>query len=179
MLASFRRLSKSTVGSIIMVVFVLLILASFAMGDIANLGVNPFGASGSTLAKVGGQQITDREMSRAMEQRLTQVRQQNPEADYSTIARDFDAILGSLIDQRSLEAFADKYGFTLSKRLIDAEIANIPGARGLDGRFNEQAYQSFLAQQRLSDVEVRQLISAGMLQRMLLTPVATNARVPV
>lgn len=179
MLASFRRLSKSTVGSIIMVLFVVAILASFALADVSNLGLGNPGLSGSSLAKAGNQQITDRDISRAMERRLTEVRQQNPEADYSTIAKDFDAILGTLIDEITLQAFADKYGFTLSKRLIDAEIANIPSARGLDGKFSDQAYQSFLAQQRLTDQEVRRLIGGAMLQRMLLTPLATNARVPV
>jgi peptidyl-prolyl cis-trans isomerase D len=107
------------------------------------------------------------------------VRQQNPEASYSSIAGDFDPLLASLIDQRSLEAFTDKFGFTLSKRLIDAEIANIPGTRGLDGKFSDQGYKSFLAQQRMTDEEVRRLISSAMMQRMLLTPVATNARLPV
>ena len=114
MFAFFRRLSKSTVGSIIMVLFVVAILASFALGDITNLRQGTFGMSGSTLAKVGGQQITDRDVSRAMERRLAEVRQQNPEADYATIASDFEPILTSLIDQRTLQAFADKYGFTLS-----------------------------------------------------------------
>ena len=179
MLASIRRLSKSTAGTIIMALFLLLILASFAIGDIANIGSGKFGLGSSTLAEVGGQQVTDRDMSRAMERRLGDVRQQNPEADYSTIARDFDPLLASLVDQRSLQAFADKFGFTLSKRLIDAEIANIPGARGLDGRFSDQAYQGFLAQQRMTDEEVRRLIGSAMMQRMLLTPVATNARLPV
>jgi peptidyl-prolyl cis-trans isomerase D len=178
MFAFFRRLSKSTVGSIIMVLFVVAILASFALGDISNLR-NGAGLSSSTLAKIGGQQVTDRDMSRAMERRLADVRQQNPEADYATIASDFEPILTSLIDQRTLQAFADKYGFNLSKRLVDAEIANIPGTRGLDGKFSEIAYQSFLAQQRMTDQEVRQLISSSLMQRMLLTPVATNARVPV
>jgi peptidyl-prolyl cis-trans isomerase D len=113
MLASFRRLSKSTVGSVIMVLFVLAILASFAMGDISSLRSGNFGLSGSTLAQLGSQQVTDRDMSRAMERRLADVRQQNPEADYSSIARDFDPILTTLIDQSALQAFADKYGFTL------------------------------------------------------------------
>ncbi|MBA3512097.1 peptidylprolyl isomerase [Sphingomonas sp.] len=180
MLASFRRLSKSTVGSIVLVLFVLAIVASFALADISNIGAGSLGSgSSSSLAKAGNQQITDRDMSRAMERRLTQVRQQNPEADYSTIAGDFDAILASLIDQAALQAFADKHGFVVSKRLIDAEIATIPGTRGLDGKFSEQAYALFLAQQRMTDQEVRQLIANGILQRMLLTPVATNARVPV
>src|SRR5687767_13811578 len=104
MLASFRRLSKSTVGSIVLVLFVLAIVASFALSDISNIGAGTLGSGGSSsLAQAGNQQITDRDMSRAMERRLTQVRQQNPEADYSTIASDFDAILDSLIDQSSLQ----------------------------------------------------------------------------
>jgi peptidyl-prolyl cis-trans isomerase D len=179
MFAFFRRLSKSTVGSIVMVLFVVAILASFALGDISNLRSGNFGLGSSTLAQVGGQQVTDRDMSRVMERRLADVRQTNPEADYATIASEFDTILAGLVDQRALQAFADKYGFTLSKRLVDAEIANIPGTRGLDGKFSDQAYAAFLAQQRLTDQEVRRLISSGMMQRMLLTPVATNARVPV
>ena len=180
MLASFRRLSKSTVGSIVMVLFVLAILASFALADIANVGSGTIGLGGSSsLAEAGNQEITDRDMSQAMERRLAQVRQQNPEADYASIAGDFDALLDSLIDQASLKAFADKHGFVVSKRLVDAEIATIPGTRGLDGKFSEQAYALFLAQQRMTDQELRELISHGLLQRMLLTPVATNARVPV
>ena len=179
MLATFRRLSKSTVGSIIMVLFVVAILASFALGDISNLRSGSLGMNSSTLAKIGSQQVTDRDMSRAMERRLGEVRQQNPDADYATIASDFDPILASLIDQRTLQAFADKQGLALSERLIGAEIANIPGARGLDGKFSEQGYRNFLAQQRMTDQEVRQLIGSSMMQRMLLTPVATNARVPV
>lgn len=179
MLASFRRLSKSTVGSIAMVLFVVAILASFAMSDISNVGAGNFGLGSSTLVKVGNQQVSDRDMSRAMERRLTEVRLQKPEADYSSIANDYDAILASLVDQRSLEAFADKYGLVLSRRLIDAEIAGIPGTRGLDGKFSDQAYQAFLAQQRMTDQEVRRLINGAMMQRMLLTPVASNARVPV
>src|SRR5205085_8720460 len=102
-----------------------------------------------------------------------------PDADYATIAGDFETILSALIDERTLIAFADKYGFHLSKRLIDAEIAQIPGTKGLNGQFSEQAYQQFLAQQRLTDAEVRQVIAGGLLQRLLLTPVATNARVSV
>ena len=181
MLASVRRLSKSTVGSIIMALFVLAIAASFALGDLSNLGGGTFGGSGagSTLAKVGGREVTDRDMSQAMERRLTQVRQQNPEATYANIAGDFDKLLAFLIDERIVEAFADKFGFVLSKRLVDAEIATIPGTRGLDGKFSEQAYAAFLAQQRLSDAEVRRLISSGMLQRIMLAPIGTAARVPV
>lgn len=179
MITSFRRLTKSKVGALIGILFLLLIVASFALGDIANLGGNVGGGSNSTLAKVGGETITERDMSRALERRLTEVRQQNPEADYAAIAGDYDPLLEALIGQRALKAFGDKYGFQLSPKLIGAEIANIPGTRGLDGKFSEDAYRAFLAQQRLTDEEVRRLIADGLTQRLLITPVAANARVPV
>ena len=77
-----------------------------------------------------------------MQRRLQQVRQQNPNADYATILGDFDPLLSSMLDERALIAFGNKYGFKLSKRLIDAEIAELPQAKGLNGQFSEQAYQA-------------------------------------
>ena len=181
MLTFFRRAAKSTAGRWVMAALGFGILAGFAYGDISNFGSGKmgFGSSAGTLVRIGDQEVTEREMSEAMQRRLGEVRQQNPEADYATIAGDFDAILDALIDQRTLIAFADKYGFHLSKRLIDAEIAQIPGAKGLNGQFSQQAYQGWLAQQRLTDAQVRDIITGGMLQRLLLVPVATNARVSV
>src|SRR5574338_1679577 len=177
MLTFFRRVSNSKIGTWIMAGILIAILAGFAISDISNFGSGNmgFGMGSNTLARVGNQQITDREMSDAMQRRLQEVRQQNPQADYATIMRDFDSLLGLLIDQRALIAFGDKYGFRLSKRLIDAEIAQIPQAKGLNGQFSEQAYQAFLASQRLTDQQVREIISGSMLQRLLLTPIAANA----
>ena len=131
MIASFRRLSKSTAGKLLMVVFFVLILASFAMGDIAGFRSGKFSLGSDALVKIGDQEITDRDMSRAMERRLAEVRQQNPAADYAAIAGDFAPLLAQLIDQRTLQRYADKLRFSLSKRQIDAEIANIPNSRGL------------------------------------------------
>ena len=181
MLSFFRRVSKSKIGTIIMAAVVVAIMGGFALADISNFGSGNlgFGMGSSTLARVGDQQVTDREMSDAMQRQLQTVRQQNPEASYATIAGDFDKILDALLDERALIAFADKYGFRLSKRLIDAEIADLPQTKGLNGRFSEQAYQSFLAQQRLSDAQVREIIKASLLQRLMFTPVVAVPRVPV
>jgi peptidyl-prolyl cis-trans isomerase D len=181
MLASIRRFSKSKAGSFVLLIFIGLIALSFAAGDVSNVlsGNIGGGGSSSTLATVGSEEITDAEMSRALEQRLRQVRAQNPEADYASLAGDFDPLLTSLIDERALSAFAEAHGFSISPRLVGAEIAKIPAARGLDGRFSQQAYQAFLAEQRLSDLEVRNMIRGMLLQRMILAPLSSAARVPV
>ena len=181
MLTFFRRLTKTKLGMAIMAILPIGALAGFVVADVSNFGSGNigFGMGSSTLAKVGEQNVSEREMSEAMQRRLQEVRKERPEADYATIASDFETILSALIDQRTLIAFANKFGFHLSKRLIDAEIAQIPAAKGLNGQFSQQAYQGFLAQQRLTDADVRQVIAGSLLQRLLLTPVATNARVSV
>jgi peptidyl-prolyl cis-trans isomerase D len=182
MLSFFRRVSKSKIGTWIMAAILVAILAGFAAADLSNFGTGNIGFGGmgsSTLVKVGNQEVSEREVGDAMQRRLQDVRQQNPEADYSSIAGDFDTILNSLIDERSLIAFADKFGFHLSKRLVDAEIAQIPQTKGLNGKFDDQAYQSFLQRQRLTDAQVREILAGGLLQRLLLTPVASNPHLSV
>jgi len=181
MLSSLRRLQKSKVGTAIIALFFILILIGFASTGVSNFGSGNlgFGLGSSTLARVGSQQITEQEMSEAMQRRLQQVRQQKPDADYATIVGDFDTLLNELIDQKTLLAFAEKFHFPLSKRLVDGEIAQIPQTKGLNGQFSEQAYQAFLAQQRLTDPQVRQILAGGLLERYMLTSVAANARVSV
>ena len=180
MLSTFRNLSKSTAGKTIAVVFLILIAASFMLGDVQNiLSGNSFGGSGDSLVKVGSQTVSDRDMQRAMDRRLSQVRQENPEATYGAIAGEFDQLLGALVDAETLEAFANKYDFSLSKRLVDGQIANIPAAKGLNGQFSEQSYRQFLGQQRITDEEVRWIIKNGLYQQLMIAPAVVNARAPI
>jgi radical SAM protein with 4Fe4S-binding SPASM domain len=100
MLNFFRRASKSKIGTGIMVGIGIAILAGFAASDISNFGSGNigFGMGSSTLAEVGDQIVTDQEMSEAMQRRLQEVRQQNPQADYATIMGDFDVLLDAMIE---------------------------------------------------------------------------------
>ena len=178
MLSSFRRLSKSKVGTAILVVFLLAIVASFAMADINGMSGSLGGGSGS-LAQADDEQVSERDFSTAMERLLAAARQQNPEAGYASIAKDAPALLDQLIDEAALKSFANNHGLSLSRRLIDAEIAALPQTRGLDGKFSEAAYAQFLSSQRLTDAQVRRLLGADLIRRTLLGPVAANARIPV
>lgn len=178
MFASFRRLSKSKAGTAIVVLFLLLILASFALADISNFRQGGALSQG-VLAEVGDQQLTEAELSDVMQRQLQQLRQQKPDATYADLAPQFDAIVNGLIQERTLKAYAREHGLMPSKTLVDSEIVKIPGVRGLDGRFSEAAYQQWLSQNRLTDAQVRSEIETLILQRLLLTPVAANTRVPV
>ncbi|MCY7279755.1 MAG: peptidylprolyl isomerase, partial [Sphingomonas bacterium] len=173
-----RKMSKSAVGTVVLILFLVLLLAGFAMQDIQSVSSGG-GLSSSTLVKVGSQEVSDRDMSNALQRRLTEVRQSNPAADYATIAKDFDPLLTLLAQDAAVRAFAEDQGMTLSKRLVDAEIAKIQATRGLDGKVSQASYQAFLTQQKLSDADLRKLLSGGLLQRLVLEQAAANARVPV
>jgi peptidyl-prolyl cis-trans isomerase D len=175
---TFRQLSKSKFGVGILVLFLLLILASFAVADISNLKMGTGGTlAQNTLARVGDVELTSAELDAAMQRRLAQVRQQNPQATYADLAQDFDAIVDALIQERTLWAYAREHGFTVSKKLVDAEIVRLPGVQGLDGRFSEANYRAFLQQQRLTDTQLRRDIETALLQRLVLAPVAANVRI--
>jgi peptidyl-prolyl cis-trans isomerase D len=179
MLSAFRNLSKSALGTVILVLFLVAIIASFAIADITNVRQGGFGGGADDLAEVGDERVTNRDLDSAMRRVLEQARQQNPEATYSTIAGQFGAVLDALIDEHAVLAFAADHGFLLSKRLIDAEIAQIPQTRGLDGKFSQQAYAAFLQQQQMTDADIRRLLSVALTQRLILAPAAVEARVPV
>ena len=66
MTAFFRRATKSTVGTILMLLFVVAIAASFALADVQSYISGGLGQAG-TLAKVGCEAVTERELGTAMQ----------------------------------------------------------------------------------------------------------------
>ncbi|MDQ3075286.1 MAG: peptidyl-prolyl cis-trans isomerase [Pseudomonadota bacterium] len=178
MLSFFRNLSKSKLGTAILVLFGLAIFASFALADITGLG-GGVGASGRTLVTAGDEEVTDRDFSTGMERILAAARQQNPEATYATVASNAPELLDQLTDDAVIKAFVREHDLRISRKLIDAEIASLPQTRGLDGKFSQLAYTQFLAQQRLTDAAVRRVFEGEIARRLTLGPVAANARVPV
>ena len=88
MLSKFRNLSKSTVGTIALFGFMGLIVASFALADLANVSSGGFGLGSNTLAKAGDKEVTDLDMTQEMERQLNLLRQTNPEATYADLAGD-------------------------------------------------------------------------------------------
>jgi peptidyl-prolyl cis-trans isomerase D len=180
MLAFFRRLSKSKIGNWIMAFVLIAILGGFALADLSNFGtgIPGFGLPTTTMAKVGSSSVSENEVQTAMERHLQQVRQQNPGADYKSILGDLEPLLSQLIDQKAIVTFADKYGFQISKRLVDAEISNLPGVKGLNGKPDVQNYQRLLSENHLSDAEVRQGLASDLAARYLLLPLTAQARVP-
>jgi len=178
MLSSFRNLSKSVVGKIVLVLFVVMIFASFALADISGVGGSSLGGGGA-LVKTGDEAVSERDFTTGMERILATARQQNPEASYATVARNAPELISQLTDDAAVKDFARSTDLRISRKLIDAEIASLPQTRGLDGKFSQAAYEQFLSQQRLTDATVRRLFEGDLARRLMLGSVAANARVPV
>ena len=179
MLSSFRNLSKSVVGKIVLVLFVVMIFASFALADISGVGGSSLGGGGGALVKTGDEAVSERDFTTGMERILATARQQNPEASYATVARNAPELISQLTDDAAVKDFARSTDLRISRKLIDAEIASLPQTRGLDGKFSQAAYEQFLSQQRLTDATVRRLFEGDLARRLMLGSVAANARVPV
>ncbi|RST30701.1 hypothetical protein HMF7854_07540 [Sphingomonas ginkgonis] len=181
MLTTLRRVSNSKGGQFIFAILLVTMLAAWGLADVTSIqsggGFSWFGGGGG-VAKVGSTSLTQADIDRALERRLQQVRQQNPNATYATIAGDYDAIIEALLQDKTVQAMGDKADLDVSRKLVDAEIAQIPGLNGLDGKFSEQNYQQFLSRERLTDQQVRDEIRTALLQRMIVVPTAASARVP-
>jgi len=161
----------------LMVLFLVAILASFALMDINQF--KSTGIGGGYLAKAGDQKVTEREFSSIAERALAVARQSNPEATMASIAGELPDIFNQLVDERALQAFGNAHGLLLSKRLVDGQIASLPNAKGLDGKFSEEAYLGFLRRERLTDAELRDALAADVRSRLLLTPVGSGALMPI
>src|SRR4029453_6899099 len=105
MLSFFRRLSKSAVGTGLMILVLLMILAGFAMQDIRSVFSGNFGMSKGTLVKIGNEPVSEAALDSAMKRALNAAREENPEATYAALAGQFDAILDGLIDEHAMIAF--------------------------------------------------------------------------
>ncbi|QDP20327.1 peptidylprolyl isomerase [Sphingomonas xanthus] len=180
MLAAFRNLSKSALGTVVAVLFLLAILASFALADLSNVRSGTMGGGGGeALVEVGSEEVSERELSDRMRRALQDAQREDPTATYASIAGQFGALLESLVDEKALLSFAQDHGFFLSKRLVDGQIASLPQTRGLDGKFNDQAYAAFLQQQQMTDAQLRNMLRVALMQRLIVAPAAVEARVPI
>ncbi|MDE2301522.1 MAG: peptidyl-prolyl cis-trans isomerase [Sphingomonadales bacterium] len=181
MLQFFRNFFGSRLGVTVTLGLLVLIALAFAAGSVATSGgLGSLGHS-DRVARVGDESISVTDLSRAVTRDLDQARQQSP----GLTMKDFVAAggiglsLDQMIERAAIMAFGEKNGIIAGKRLIDSELAKIPGLQGLDGKFSEAVYRAMLAQRQLTDAEVRQNIAQTLVAREVLRPAQYGAVVPV
>ena len=179
MLAFFRRIVNSRVGIVVTFAVLVMIALAFGMGDITNLG-NGLSGGGSTVATVGGAKVDAVEVRNAARNAVDAAHQQDPRADMAGFiaAGGFEATVERVINGRALAEFARKRGMRVGTKLIDGQIAGLPGFQGPDGRFSQAIYDRFLKQQRLSPATVRDTFALEIITSQLINPIGRNAQTP-
>ena len=181
MLASIRRSAKSwAAGAILFIALVAIVITGFGTGGFGGLGSlsGPSGG-GETLASVDGETLSEQEVADIVNRQYSQARQQQPDLDMAAfIGSGFNDIVDQMVLALAVQAFGAEQGLTVTQRMVDREIVNIEAFRNFAGRFDENAFRAALANQNITEAQLRQDIGRSLMQRQLLGPVARGAAVP-
>jgi peptidyl-prolyl cis-trans isomerase D len=176
MLNSFRRLSNSKIGLIALAIVGAMIGLGFVMMDMQHITGGMGSAGGDTVATVGRQRIGYSDLQDRVRRAFETARQQQPELTMAEFVRQggVDQLLQQMADGAALEQFAKKQGFGVSRKMEDAQIASAAAFRGLNGAFDQSAFEAFLMRQRISEKQIRADLGRDLYLTQLLVP-ATGA----
>ena len=166
---------ESKIGTAIVALFFILILIGFASTGVTNFGSGDlsFGIGSSTLAKVGSEQVTEQDMSEAMQRRLQQTRQEHPDADYATIIGDFETILGELIDDRTLMDLRNRYASRFRSAWSTPRLRRFHKPKRSTGNSANRLISSFWLSRGRLICRFDRCSAAGWLQRI---PIASGCQ---
>lgn len=180
MLQFFRKGISSKLGIAIALGFLMLIALAFAAGDISS--GNTFGgvAGGDRVATVGDSRIDTSDLETTATTIVDNMRRDDPTVTMrSFLAKGgIDELLDYLIDRRATLEFGKSQGMHIGTRLVDSEIAKIPGIRGVDGKVDPALYQQIIGQRRLTDASFRLGLEEDLMARQLLASARIGINVP-
>src|SRR5437660_940892 len=107
MLGFFRRIIHSRFGIIITMGVLGVIALAFALGDIT--GLQSAGVSGATVAKVGGESVSETDLTRRVQDELRGAQQRNPSVDMSQLlaAGGVESVLDRMLNGLALQEFGE------------------------------------------------------------------------
>ena len=180
MITFFRRALSSWIVlgllGLIMIAFIVT-----GVGTPGGLEQMSGGASGDTIAKIGSQRLSLREVSQRARLAQQNAQAQNAEMTMANFVQQggVEYVVSQLISNRALELWAAEQGFGSSKKLVDALIATDPNFQGPTGSFDEATFRERLAQRNLPEATFRQLMTGETIRSQVLMPVAAANRAPL
>ena len=180
MLSVFRSFIRSKFGAFFAILFLGLIAAAFILGDISSGKFGTGLGGGDTVAKAGGSKLRMSELQDRIQRVFENARRENPGMQIG----DFFAqgggkqVFDQLVAALTLKQFASDQGVHISKRLVDAQIAQIPAFQDAAGNFSQDNFRALLQRERISEQSLRDDISREILQRQLLAPVGLGVKLP-
>lgn len=178
MLTFFRKIIFSRVGALVTLIVVGLIGIAFGLGDVTGLRSNALGGqSAATAATVGNDSVSVADVRNATDGMLNMYRNQAPQLTMAEfIGRGgLDGPFESRLNSMAMEQFAHSQGIRVGKSLMDNQIANIPGVRGLDGKFDKDNYNRLLAMLKVNDQQFHEQMGRDLITQLMFGPIAQNA----
>lgn len=178
MLSVFRRFIRSKFGALFALLFLGIIAAAFIMGDITS---GKFGSSlgpGETVAKAGGSRLTLTEFQERVQRVFENARRSDPGLQITEFLAQGGAaqVYDQLVAAMTLKEYADDQGMHISRRLVDAQIAQIPAFQDAAGNFSQDNFRQLLARERITEQALRDDISREILQRQMLAPLGLGVK---
>jgi peptidyl-prolyl cis-trans isomerase D len=184
MISGFRKSLRSwaTVG-LLLFALIAIVVTGFGTGGFGGLGSlsgGQKGATGDALATVEERTVSADEVNDLVNRQYANARQRQPTLDMASFLAQgaFEQLLAQTITARALQAYGARQGLTVSQRMIDREIVNVPAFRSLTGQFDQTIMRQQLQAQNLSESQFRESVAQSLMQRQLLGPVALGTRVP-
>lgn len=145
------------------------IIVTFALFGAESL-FSYFSSGGNDAAKVNGESIS-RQAVETQVQRGIRSGQVPPEQE-----RQFRGqVLDQLIQQRTLDQYADDGGLHISDRQLDQLIVSLPEFQDQDGRFSDELFTNRLAQAGYTPASFRRELRADTLRRQVQQGLAASA----
>jgi peptidyl-prolyl cis-trans isomerase D len=179
MLSLFRRFTKSKIGALIALAFLGLIAFAFVAGDLSgNGGLGSLTGGGGTAAKAGGSKLTIADYQERVQRVFENARKSNPgtQIDAFFAERGAEQVFDQMVAALALNAYAKDQGVSISKRLVDAQIAQIPAFQDAAGNFSNDQFRALLARERLTEAALRDDISREILSRQLVGPATLGTK---
>ncbi|WP_336973377.1 peptidylprolyl isomerase [Sphingobium aromaticiconvertens] len=179
MLSGFRRFTKSKIGAIIALVFLGMIAFAFVAGDLtSNGGLGSLSGGGSTAAKAGGSKLSIAELQERVQRVFENARKNSPgmQIDAFFAERGAEQVFDQMVSALTLKEYAKDQGMSISKRLVDAQIAQIPAFQDAAGNFSNDQFRALLSRERLTEAALRDDISREVLSRQLIGPATLGTK---
>ncbi len=148
-------------------------------GGLSNIG-SLLSANSEALAKVGGTTIEKAEVAKIAQNFLDRQREKQPGLTMAQLVA--EGIVGRIIDEKSgdhaLQLFGEAQGMKVSKRLVDAQIAEIAAFNGIDGKFDHNKMIDLLARQNLTEQQFRADYASVELRHQFTVPIVGATTMP-
>ncbi|MEO0461915.1 MAG: SurA N-terminal domain-containing protein [Pseudomonadota bacterium] len=179
MISGFRKFFQSKIGLPIFILFLGVVALAFAAGDLT--GTTFGGITGSErVALVGDDAITTNELLTTSQTRIRAAQRDNPGLTMENFLEQdgLEQILEQILNRYSIGGYAEKYGIRAGTNLVNSEILKEGVFRGLDGEFDQERYEQFLADQGITDDIVRSDFADGLLAQQILLPALISPQMP-